>query len=88
MDSLGQTDGERWTGRLKREDSTRGILKGRDGDTEMVFLRSNEGEISLFLHAWYCLQSLPPHRGAEWAALCRPPIFCGKTKITVAVSGR
>lgn len=84
MDSLEQTDGERWTGRLKREDRARGILKGRDGDTEMVFLRSNEGEISLFPHAWY----LPPHRGAEWAALYRPPIFCGKTKITAAVSGR
>lgn len=77
---------ERWTGRLKREDSARGIWKDRDGDTEMVFLRSNEGELPLVPHAWYCFQSLPPHRRAEWAALCRLQIFCGKAKITAAVS--
>lgn len=57
--SLEQTDGEtdRRTGRLKREDSARGILKDRDGDTEMVFLRSKEGELPLFPHACGCFQS-------------------------------
>lgn len=32
------------------------------------------------------VSNLPPHRRAQWAALCRPLIFCGKTKITAAVS--
>lgn len=53
----------------------------------MVFLRSKEGELPLFPHACGCFQSLPPHRRAQWAALCRPLIFFyGKTKATAAVS--
>lgn len=81
VDTVSNRQMERWTGRLEE-----GVLKDRDGDAEMVFLRSNEGELPLSPHAWYCFQSLPPPGRAEGAALCRPPISRGKTKITAAVS--
>lgn len=53
----------RWTGGLEREDSTRGMLKDRDGDTETVFLWSEKGEMPVFPHSCYSVSNLSLHRG-------------------------
>lgn len=37
--------------RRREEDSKRGIVKDRDGDTKMVFLRSKKDKIPLFPHS-------------------------------------
>lgn len=54
---------ERWTGGLEREDSTRGMLKDGDRDTETVFLRSEKGEMPVFPHSCYSVSNLSLHTG-------------------------
>jgi hypothetical protein len=56
---------ERWTGRLKKGGQHRGVLKDREGDTKMVFLRNKKGQIALFPHSCHSVFNLSLKRGVQ-----------------------
>lgn len=57
-------------------ENKRGVLKDRDGDTKMVFLRSKKGKMPLFAHS--CLSAFNFSlyiRHAVWTDLYRLLVF-------------